>query len=303
MSRIISSLIPTERLFVIRGNIKQFINKWSKSHENDWYESSKKFLQKKLLRKLGGEISKNELAELQSPKEANNIGAGLLGVYPITEFVISYIEKSLDKRDTKWKEFLTDADALSDNFNELLGIIKKIDDDSELGKTRTVKNLKKKTEKLLEIYDENKEQEEGYGEIDLEELIEKRTELANDLTQGKTENSSLVKEIVDNSSQERNNYYKVNIESKKSHPNHTEFSLHKDIPYLQITANKVYLANELPFSNYKEGDHLAVDVDRTSLRFSNVEQVARVVKDESAISSSHKKVYNSEEFGDGWVEE
>jgi len=44
--------------------------------------------------------------------------------------------------------------------------------------------------------------------------------------------------------------------------------LHKPIPYLQqTTANKVFLANELPFSNCKIGDYLGIDVDRTSLRF------------------------------------
>ena len=60
---------------------------------------------------------------------------------------------------------------------------------------------------------------------------------------------------------------------KPSAYNSTEFTLHKNIPYLQqTTANKVFLANELPFSNYKVGDYLAVDIDRTILRFPNVEQ-------------------------------
>ena len=91
--------------------------------------------------------------------------------------------------------------------------------------------------------------------------------------------------------------------------NSTEFTLHKDIPYLQqTTANKLFLANEPPFNTYKVGDHLAVDLDRTSLRFPNIEQgkiwkdsavVARVVKDENAIPTNHKKVYSSDEFGDG----
>ncbi|MCE8163175.1 MAG: hypothetical protein I3273_02945 [Candidatus Moeniiplasma glomeromycotorum] len=93
----------------------------------------------------------------------------------------------------------------------------------------------------------------------------------------------------------------------------TEFTLHKPITYLrQTTANKVFLANEFPFTNCKVGDHLGIVLDRTSLRFPNIEQgkiyknsavVAKVIKDKNVVPSHHKKVYNSEEFGDEWVEE
>ena len=41
--------------------------------------------------------------------------------------------------------------------------------------------------------------------------------------------------------------------------NSIELSLHKPVPYLQTTANKVILANELPFTTYKVGDHLGID--------------------------------------------
>lgn len=100
------------------------------------------------------------------------------------------------------------------------------------------------------------------------------------------------------------------ITGKQFKPNGIEFTLHKDIPYLQqTTANKIILANELPFSSYKVGDYLGIDVDRTSFRFSDERGkiskdsavVARVVNDPSP--PSHKTVYNSEEFGEGWVEE
>jgi hypothetical protein len=94
--------------------------------------------------------------------------------------------------------------------------------------------------------------------------------------------------------------------------NSIEFTVHKDIPYLQqTTSNKVYLANELPFINLKAGDYLGIDVDRTSFRFSdergkiekNSAVVAKVVKNENTVISKQINVYNSEEFGDGWVEE
>lgn len=105
--------------------------------------------------------------------------------------------------------------------------------------------------------------------------------------------------------------YKITGKKPGSY-NSIELALHKPIPYLQTTENKVILANQLPFSRYKVGEHLGIDVDRTSFRFPNAEQgkiwtdgavVAKVVKDESAVPSHHKSVYNSEEFGGGWVEE
>jgi hypothetical protein len=53
--------------------------------------------------------------------------------------------------------------------------------------------------------------------------------------------------------------------------NSIEFTVHKPIPYLQTTANKMLVANQLPFSNCKVGDKLAVNVDRTSLRFPTIQ--------------------------------
>ena len=209
-----ASIIPLERLFVIRGNIKQFLNKWGKEHENDWYE----WIKNKI--KRSGEKG-NELAELQSPQEAkwdrgvivgyrvlnnalattgivlsfqgsSDIGAGLLGVYPINEFFITYLEKSLNNRETKWKEFLNDADNFSDNFNELLAITKSIRV-GELGEVnKSFKNLKKKVDEFLKIYDAD-----GNEEIDLEELIIKKKDLAGDLAKDSKKKENKLWRVVD----------------------------------------------------------------------------------------------------------
>ncbi len=53
--------------------------------------------------------------------------------------------------------------------------------------------------------------------------------------------------------------------------NSIEPSLHKPIPYLQSSENKIILANQSPFTNYQTGDHLGIDVDRTRLRFPTVQ--------------------------------
>jgi hypothetical protein len=53
---------------------------------------------------VGYRVLNNGLATtgiVLSFKGESNIGAGLLGVYPINEFFITYLEKSLDKRETK----------------------------------------------------------------------------------------------------------------------------------------------------------------------------------------------------------
>src|SRR5205823_8287890 len=94
------------------------------------------------------------------------------------------------------------------------------------------------------------------------------------------------------------------IGKKPSAYNSIELSLHKPVPYLQTTENKVILANESPFNTYKVGDHLGIDVDRTGSRFPTVQGkiwkdsavVTRMVKDENAVPSHHKNVYNSDEF-------
>ncbi|RHZ36532.1 leucine-rich repeat domain-containing protein [endosymbiont GvMRE of Glomus versiforme] len=225
-----ASIIPLERLFVIRGNLKQFINKWNKPHENDWYEKSKNFLQEKLLRKSTKEVS-NELTKLQSSgnpdelgkdrwiiygtqafgrgaaiagtvltfQDQGTLGGGILGAYPIAELLVSKLDERLKNKEIKWNEFLNDADTFSDNFNELLGITKGIKT-NELGMVnKTFKVLEKKVKDFLNDYDENKEGEEGYEEIDLEELTnkEKRKKLAQDLNDKGSKLWEIVKAIKD----------------------------------------------------------------------------------------------------------
>ncbi|CAG8626067.1 7916_t:CDS:2, partial [Ambispora leptoticha] len=88
--------------------------------------------------------------------------------------------------------------------------------------------------------------------------------------------------------------------------NSTEFTVHKPIQYLQTTDNKLFLVNEVPFNRYKEGDLLAVDLDRTRFFSPNVERgkiwgnsgivTKLVAKDPSAPSYKNIPIYKSEEF-------
>lgn len=204
-----SSIVPLERLFVIRGNLKQFINKWDKSVEDDWYDRLEKFVK---WTKASSNLS--EINRLKPPKELSRhrkvymgtqfigrgiavtgvvltfqdhgaIGGGVLGAYPFAELAISNINGKINARENKWNEFLDDADNFSDNFNELLGITRGIKvDDNKLGKVNEeFRKLKQRVNEFLDEYDTVEKNEE----IDLEELIGKRTDLAKDIDKNNKE--------------------------------------------------------------------------------------------------------------------
>jgi hypothetical protein len=96
------------------------------------------------------------------------------------------------------------------------------------------------------------------------------------------------------------------ISKKPSLYNSTEFTLHKPIQYLQTTDNKLFLANETLSSDYKVGDKLAIDLDRTRFFSPNAERgkirgnggiVAKLAaKDPSTPSYKNIPIYKSEEF-------
>jgi hypothetical protein len=176
-------VIPLERLYVIRSNIKKFINKWG-AKEND---------------------GKSELSNLQIPREFNQYqylgsaelasnfvatvgGALSLADYATTGGVISFAfpligtgisqikEKFYDAKEKKWEEFVKDSEELLDNYHELLGILQKIKV-SELGEVnKALKNLNNKTNEFLKRYDED-----NNGTVDVAELEKKRKILAEDL--------------------------------------------------------------------------------------------------------------------------
>jgi len=214
-----ASAIPLERLFVIRGNLKQFINKWEKESDNNLFE--------KLYYWKAPANDSNDLAKLQSPEQyskywnlttgiqwinraASVTGGGLLLINadeyakiggtiaiasPFVETVTSYLDdKIYSVKETKWNEFLVDADTFSDSFNELSGMTKAIKFDPELGEVnKEFGNLKNKVENFLDDYDED-----GNQEIDLGELTdeENRAILARDLAK-RQKGESKLQEIID----------------------------------------------------------------------------------------------------------
>ncbi|RHZ35712.1 hypothetical protein [endosymbiont GvMRE of Glomus versiforme] len=210
-NKTVAVVIPLERLFVIRSNIKKFLNKWGKDAEDDWYERNKKkfFNYWKKPQLLENRIT--ELSNLQAPEEFNSywytggikwvaragavtggilslteypeLGGALAATFPFVEVVASQIEQNLyDDKEKKWNEFLADSGEFLDNYHELLGIMEQIKK-NELGKVNQALNsLRDQTKAFLEKYDED-----DNGVIDISELIEKRKELGTDLSKEKAE--------------------------------------------------------------------------------------------------------------------
>ncbi|MCE8162855.1 MAG: hypothetical protein I3273_01185 [Candidatus Moeniiplasma glomeromycotorum] len=217
----ISSIIPLERLYVIRGNIKYFVSKWGIKKVDDGSDNAN--LYDKFTKLLTRQENKktSELRKLQQPDELwkyrwtiygtqfigrgaavagavltfqdqSAIGGGILGIYPFTELIVSKLEENVKNKEDKWKEFLNDADTFLDNYNELLGILAPIEIKNlkEEGISKALKDLDEKIKKLLE-YDEDKNKE-----IDIKELTDKRHKLTTDLDGGeKSEIQGIVNSI------------------------------------------------------------------------------------------------------------
>jgi len=200
-----SKVIPLERLYVIRGNVKKFVNKWGKEAEESWYE--------RFVANLKAEESeKNEVGNLQSPKEfgiyrytksakwvarAGAVSGGVLAltdnsaiggafatVFPFVEILASNAEEELyAAKQKKWDEFINDAENLLDNYHELLGILEQVKK-SDLGiVNQALNNLRDKVNLFLDTYDKPGEDGQKNGIIDISELTsqEARKGLADDL--------------------------------------------------------------------------------------------------------------------------
>jgi AIG1 family/Leucine Rich repeats (2 copies) len=219
-SNLTAKVIPLERLYVIRSNIKKFINKWGKEVEDNWYENTKKRLFNLSKNQSSTENKVNELEKLQDPKQFHThwwvaagiqwtnrtvsvVGGSLIlvgagdenspytktgGVIAITspfiEIVTSQINaKIYEARERKWDEFVEDTKELLDNYHELLGIVEKITI-GKLGEVnKKLKNLSAKVKVFLKEYDKEDESGKKNGVIDINELtnLEARKKFAENL--------------------------------------------------------------------------------------------------------------------------
>ena len=214
----IARIIPLERLYVIRSNIKQFLVKWGEKTGEKWYEKVLDCWKKQ--KQSGSDKDNIKLNKLESLEEIDKnywwaskrtiyatqflgrgaavagvvlsfqdygaLGSGILGIYPFAELLISNMEKSREDKKSEWKEFLTDSNKFLDNYNELLGILDQFDKSSELDGevNKAIKSLNEKTEEVLKICVGTSSTTKD-GEIDISELTTKRGELIKDLKKDK----------------------------------------------------------------------------------------------------------------------
>lgn len=221
----IAQIIPLERLYVIRSNINQFLNKWGEKVEYNWYESNywKNNLDKPIaLSRLKNPADFTKqwwlVAGIQWASRATSVAGGSLvfvgqsdtenpnsqlytqvgGVIaiasPFVEIVTSYVnDKIYDAKLAKWDEFLADAQIFLDNYNELLGILGQFEKSNKLkgSVNKSIKILNEKVKEFLDIYDGEWDEKKD-GEISVNELVVRRSELVNNLS----EEDNKVKEIV-----------------------------------------------------------------------------------------------------------
>lgn len=213
-----ASVIPLERLFVIRSNLKKYVDKWGiKEVEED--NGIKKYITwpyNKISKLWKKDENLSELGKLSHPDDFNKqwllitsiqwtnratsvVGGSLLLVgtsrgddqytetggiiaivAPFVETVTSYLnDKFYEVRQKKWDEFIEDTKNMLDNYHELLGILEKIEI-SKLGEVnKALKELDEVADSFLKNYDDDEN-----GVIDILELIKDRNRerLANDLS-------------------------------------------------------------------------------------------------------------------------
>ncbi|CAG8544599.1 6696_t:CDS:10, partial [Racocetra fulgida] len=151
-----ASAIPLERLFVIRSNLQQLLKKWG-SEDKD----NKTKLEKLRSPEQFGKF--NYLTGVEYASTATTVVGGALTLldFSTTGGVITLTAPLIE-------DFKKDADGFLDNYNALRGIMKQVE--------IALKNLKKAVNTFLKEYDKD-----GNGEIDIEELTDKRKKFANEL--------------------------------------------------------------------------------------------------------------------------
>lgn len=184
-------VIPLERLFVIRGNLKQFLKKWG-SEDNQTGQTQlsqlkdpEQFSRFKYLSVVGylsttASVAGGSLTLIGTSLGSNDYttaGGVITLVSPLIGAASSQFKTSLyDERNKKWTEFLDNTDTFLDNFNELLGIIRGVKF-SKWGKVnKTLQELNKEVNEFLNVYDKNDDRE-----IDIDELRIERPKFSKQL--------------------------------------------------------------------------------------------------------------------------
>jgi hypothetical protein len=191
--RVITLLVPVEKLATSQRDIKKFLNNWNK-------EKLDRLKDKPQLKKYKSMIGTVQwtsrvvsvgggIALIQGQL---NIGGWVAVVCPFIEVLTSQLEKSIyENNKERWKEFEKATDKLLDTYWELNEILKKISEEPIQGKIKTVlKDLKEKVHNFLKDYDKNED-----GKIDEEEWEIAKKQFTQDLKENWWERRKQLKDI------------------------------------------------------------------------------------------------------------
>lgn len=198
--RIITLLIPVEKLATAQRDIKKFLANWNK-------DKLDKIKSLSILRKyklsigtvqwagrvssvVGGSLL---LVGTQNGNEYYTTAGGVIAIVsPFIEVVAFQLEKNVyENNREKWREFTQASDRLLDTYWELDEILKKIPEEPIKGEVKiALRNLKEKIHNFLEEYDKNKD-----GKIDEEEWEIAKKQFTQDLKNNWSERKSQIKEI------------------------------------------------------------------------------------------------------------
>lgn len=185
--RIITLLVPVEKLKTAQQSIKRFLENWNQ-------EKLDKLKDKQQLKKYQWAISSFQwtgrvasviggsllLVGTQNNDNNYTITGGIIAIVsPFVEVVTSQLEKSLyEDNKRKWEEFTQATDKLWDTYWELDDILKSINEEpiKEGEVKEALRNLKKEIKSFLKEYDADKN-----NEIDEEEKGIAKKKIAQDL--------------------------------------------------------------------------------------------------------------------------
>lgn len=226
-----ASVIPLERLYVIRSNIKKFVDKWGvKEGENrselgklehpdefskQWWTITGLQWTNRAASVVGGSLVFVGQADTENLHSQlyTQIGGVIAITSPFVETITSYANDQVyEAKQKQWDEFVEDAKSMLNNYHELLGILGKIEINKIGEVNKALNDLREESKKFLDKYDKEKNGRKN-GVIDIDELVNKeaRNELNEDLSkenEEKTDSSQLGKIIksIENLEKEVSNY-------------------------------------------------------------------------------------------------
>lgn len=188
--RVMTLLIPMERLNAARRDLEKFLSGWDKE-KLDKLRTSQQLKNYRMISRsiqwtgrvtsvVGGSLLFVGANEENQKNPYTQAGGIIAIVAPFTEIVTSQWEKNYESDKKKWEEFVKDAESILYTYRDLEQIVLNINENYIFGEAKEIfKDLKNNIEefaKEYEEYDINKD-----GKIDEEEWEKAKDKFSQDL--------------------------------------------------------------------------------------------------------------------------